>query len=59
MDPQDRLITPRGSSIEAIGPDTYRVCDRSRHCREVKGLWEAQQLVQYAESHHQPIDLLP
>lgn len=52
--------TPRGSTIEAMGTGTYRVCDISQHCREVDGLWQAQQLLQKAERlHRHPDELLP
>ena len=56
-----RLVaaTPRGSTIEAVGPGTYRVCDISRHCREVNGLWQAQELLQHAEQLHRHPDDLP
>ena len=53
MDPA-RLVasTPRGSTIEAIGDNLYRVCDESHHCRTVPGLWEAQELIHQAELLH-------
>ena len=52
--------TPRGSTIEAMGHGTYRVCDLNRHCREVTGLWQAQELLQQAERlHRHPDELLP
>lgn len=49
-----RLVasTPRGSTIEALGEELYRVCDHSRHCRLVNGLWQAQELVQQVELLH-------
>jgi len=34
----------------------YRICDSQQHCRLVNSLWEAQQLVQWAEVHHQALD---
>jgi hypothetical protein len=51
MEPSLPLVahTPRGSTIEAMGNNTYRVCDRNRHCRQVTGLWQAQEVLQKAE----------
>ena len=54
--PQARIITPAGSTIEAEGPGGYRVCDAEHHCTHVDNLWQAQQLVQWAEVHHRPLD---
>jgi hypothetical protein len=51
--------TPRGSTIEALGQELYRVCDQSHHCRQVSGLWEAQELVHQAELLHRHPDELP
>jgi hypothetical protein len=50
--------TPKGSTIERTGPNRYRICDAGRHCREVDGLWEAQQLVRRAEVRHRALDQL-
>ena len=50
---EERIVTPAGSTIEAEGPDGYRVCDSEHHCTHVDNLWQAQQLVQWAEVHHQ------
>ena len=53
------VATPRGSTIEAIGHGTYRVCDVTHHCREVDGLWQAQELLQQAERlHRHPEELM-
>lgn len=51
-----RITTPAGSTIEPAGDGRYRVCDRRHHCRQARNLWEAQQLVQWAEVHHQSLD---
>lgn len=51
--------TPRGSTIEAVAENTYRVCDYSHHCRQVTGLWQAQELVHLAEQLHRHPDQLP
>jgi hypothetical protein len=51
--------TPRGSTIEALGQELYRVCDHSRHCRQVNGLWQAQELVHQAELLHRHPEELP
>ncbi len=55
-DPILLTITPRGSTIEALGNNHYRVCDRGHHCRQVQGLWQAQELVHEAELHHRAIN---
>ncbi|MFN9636365.1 MAG: hypothetical protein ACK55D_06610 [Synechococcaceae cyanobacterium] len=46
------IVTPAGSTIEAEGQGGYRVCDAAHHCTHVATLWQAQQLVQWAEVHH-------
>ena len=51
--------TPRGSTIEAVGGDLYRVCDGSHHCRTVPGLWQAQELAHQAELRHRHPEQLP
>jgi hypothetical protein len=52
----DRITTPAGSTIEPVDGGGYRVCDASSHCLRAGSLWEAQQLIQWAEVHHQPLD---
>lgn len=52
---EEEIRTPGGSSITPSSEGGYRVCDRYRHCRRVPSLWEAQQLVQWSEVHHQPL----
>lgn len=51
-----RITTPAGSTIEAVEGGGYRVCDARSHCRQAPSLWEAQQLVQWSEVHHLPVD---
>ena len=51
----ERIITPAGSTIEPTSDGSYRVCDAGRHCRRADSLWEAQQLVQWAEVHHRAL----
>ena len=46
------ITTPGGSTIEPVAEGGYRVCDAGRHCLTASTLWEAQQLVQWAEVHH-------
>ena len=60
-DPSPQLVasTPRGSTIEAVGGDLYRVCDGSHHCRTVPGLWQAQELAHQAELRHRHPEQLP
>lgn len=50
-----RITTPAGSTIEPIEDGGYRICDADHHCRRADSLWEAQQLVQWAEVHHRPL----
>lgn len=50
------ITTPAGSTIEPTPEGGYRVCDPQHHCRRAASLWEAQQLVQWAEVHHRPLD---
>jgi hypothetical protein len=57
--PQLVASTPRGSTIEAVGGDLYRVCDGSHHCRTVPGLWQAQELAHQAELQHLHPEQLP
>lgn len=52
----DRITTPAGSTIEPVDGGGYQVCDARSHCRRASSLWEAQQLVQWAEVHHRPLD---
>lgn len=56
-EPPAVITTPAGSTIEPIQEGGYRICDASHHCRRADSLWEAQQLVQWAEVHHRPLDL--
>ncbi|MEB3321227.1 MAG: hypothetical protein VKI81_00195 [Synechococcaceae cyanobacterium] len=49
------ITTPGGSTIEPARGGGYRVCDPQHHCRRAASLWEAQQLVQWAEVHHRPL----
>ena len=51
----ERITTPAGSTIEPVNGGGYRVCDAGSHCRRASSLWEAQQLVQWAEVHHRPL----
>lgn len=52
----DRITTPAGSTIEAVDGGGYRVCDPGSHCLRAGSLWEAQQLIQWAEVHHRPLE---
>ena len=38
-----------GSTIDAIRDGGYWVCDRNQNCREVKGLWEAEEYLRERE----------
>jgi hypothetical protein len=50
------IVTPAGSTIEPEQEGGYWVCDRDHHCSHADNLWQAQQLVQWAEVHHRPLD---
>jgi hypothetical protein len=50
------IVTPAGSTIEPEQEGGYRVCDRDHRCSHADSLWQAQQLVQWAEVHHRPLD---
>jgi hypothetical protein len=50
------IVTPAGSTIEPEREGGYWVCDRDHHCSHADSLWQAQQLVQWAEVHHRPLD---
>jgi hypothetical protein len=52
----DLITTPAGSTIRPVLEGGYHVCDRYQRCRRVWSLWEAQELVHWAELHHRPLD---
>ena len=41
--------TPMGSTIDSVRGGGYWVCDRDRNCREITGLWEAEEYVRERE----------
>ncbi len=41
--------TPMGSTIDSIREGGFWVCDRDRNCREVRGLWEAEEFLRERE----------
>ena len=41
--------TPMGSTIDSLQSGGYLVCDRDRNCREVTGLWEAEEYLRERE----------
>lgn len=49
----DTITTPAGFTITPEADGSYRICDPRSHCLTTHSLWEAQQLVQWAEVHHQ------
>jgi hypothetical protein len=49
----ETITTPAGFTITPTADGSYRICDLQRHCLTATSLWEAQQLVQWAEVHHQ------
>ncbi|MEB3257987.1 MAG: hypothetical protein VKN83_06685 [Cyanobacteriota bacterium] len=51
----DTITTPAGFTITPEANGSYRICDPRRHCLTTQSLWEAQQLVQWAEVHHQDL----
>jgi hypothetical protein len=55
-DPAAVIVTPAGSTILPVRDGGYRVCDRTHRCRRAESLWQAQQMVQWAEVHHLHLD---
>jgi hypothetical protein len=55
MTASEPITTPAGSTIEPLPEGGYRVCDRRQHCRRVRSLWEAQELVHWVELHHRSL----
>ena len=43
------LETPMGSTIDVLNDGGYWVCDRDQNCREVCGLWEAEEFLREHE----------
>ena len=41
--------TPMGSTIDSLRGGGYWVCDRDRNCREMPGLWEAEEYLRERE----------
>ena len=41
--------TPMGSTIDSVRGGGYWVCDRDRNCREMTGLWEAEEYIRELE----------
>ena len=41
--------TPMGSTVDSICEGGFWVCDRDRNCREVRGLWEAEEFLRERE----------
>ena len=41
--------TPMGSTIDSLRGGGYWVCDRDRNCREMPGLWEAEEYLRGRE----------
>jgi len=52
---QEVITTPAGSTIAPAAEGGYRVCDAGHRCLQAPTLWQAQQWVQWAEAHHQPL----
>ena len=40
---------PMGSTIDSLRGGGYWVCDRDRNCREMPGLWEAEEYLRERE----------
>ena len=50
IQPNARVVqTPMGSTIDALNDGGYWVCDREQNCREVRGLWEAEEFLRERE----------
>ena len=41
--------TPAGSTIDALENGHYWMCDRNHVCKEVIGLWEAEEFIREQE----------
>ena len=41
--------TPRGSTLDSVGANVFRACDRYGHCRLVMGLSNAQDTLRVLE----------
>ena len=41
--------TPMGSTIDSLRGGGYWVCDRDQNCREMPGLWEAEEYLRERE----------
>ena len=41
--------TPLGHTIDAMDNGHYWVCDRDHNCREISGLWEAEEYIREME----------
>ena len=48
------VMTPRGSTIEALEDGNYRVCTREGLCQTVTGLHRANDLMYWRESQPAP-----
>ena len=41
--------TAKGSTIDALGGNCFKVCDPQGHCQAVQGLWNAEEVVRRSE----------
>ena len=41
--------TAKGSTIDALGGNCFRVCDPQGHCQTVQGLWNAEEVIRRSE----------
>ena len=41
--------TAKGSTIDALGCNCFRVCDPQGHCQTVQGLWNAEEVIRRSE----------
>ena len=41
--------TAKGSTIDALGNNCFKVCDPQGHCQAVQGLWNAEEVIRRSE----------
>ncbi len=41
--------TAKGSTLDSLGGNFFRVCDPQGHCQSVQGLWNAEEVLRRSE----------
>jgi len=48
--PESRIAhTAKGSTLDSLGGNFFRVCDPQGHCQSVEGLWNAEEVLRRNE----------